>query len=108
MLQIYEAVAYVISSMPMEEAAQSLKTFSTDILSKIHAVLNKPAVATKDDLQLIIGEDTSMHYLHLFSHNKWYTRLSRASGGHASCCEEFRGGTPCHLSEHMRRSVGIV
>ena len=57
-LQIYEAVAYVMSSMPMEEAAQSLKTFSTDILSKIHAIINKPTVATKDELQLLVSKHT--------------------------------------------------
>lgn len=59
-LQIYEAVAYVISSMPLEQAAQSLKTFSTDILSKIHAVLNKPTIATKEELQVIVGEHIVM------------------------------------------------
>ncbi|KAF8508506.1 ARM repeat-containing protein [Gautieria morchelliformis] len=53
-LQIYEAVAYVISSMSLEEAAQSLKTFSTDILSKIHTVVNKPTAATKEELQVLV------------------------------------------------------
>jgi transportin-3 len=59
-LQIYEAVAYVISSMSLTEAAQSLKTFSTDILSKIHAVVNKPTVATKEELQVLAGKNVGI------------------------------------------------
>ncbi|KAF8584964.1 ARM repeat-containing protein [Ramaria rubella] len=53
-LQIYEAVAYVVSSMPLEEATQSLRSFSTDILAKIATVLNKTTAPTKDELQLIV------------------------------------------------------
>ncbi|KAF8525095.1 ARM repeat-containing protein [Hysterangium stoloniferum] len=52
-LQIYEAVGYVISCMPLEEAAQSLKTFCLDILAKIHIIVNKPTLATSDELQRI-------------------------------------------------------
>ncbi|KAK7059050.1 Nuclear import receptor [Paramarasmius palmivorus] len=49
--QVYEAIAHVISAMPMERAAQSLKTFSLDILSRLHAVASKPVPATKQELQ---------------------------------------------------------
>ncbi|THH11118.1 hypothetical protein EW145_g861 [Phellinidium pouzarii] len=49
--RIYEAVAHVISAMPMDQAAQSLKTFSVDILGKIHAVVMKGTVPTKQELQ---------------------------------------------------------
>ena len=52
-LQVYEAVAYVISCMPLEEATQSLKTFSTNIFSKILAVANKPTPATKEELKIV-------------------------------------------------------
>ncbi|KAJ6575016.1 armadillo-type protein [Mycena capillaripes] len=48
--QVYEAIAYVISAMPMVQAAESLRTFSVDILAQIHAVTNKPAI-TKEELQ---------------------------------------------------------
>ena len=51
-VQVYEAIAYVISAMPMEQAAQSLRTFSMDILGRVHALASKPA-ATKDELVAI-------------------------------------------------------
>ncbi|KAJ3908636.1 armadillo-type protein [Lentinula edodes] len=49
--KIYEAIAHVISAMPMEKAAESLKTFSLDILAIIHAVANKNSQVTKQELQ---------------------------------------------------------
>ncbi|KII93873.1 hypothetical protein PLICRDRAFT_99710 [Plicaturopsis crispa FD-325 SS-3] len=49
--QVYEAIAYVISAMPMERAAESLRTFSLDILAAVHTVANKPTPATKQELQ---------------------------------------------------------
>lgn len=39
--QVYEAIAHVISAMPIEQAAESLRTFSFDILSFIHGVTVK-------------------------------------------------------------------
>lgn len=39
--QVYEAIAHVISAMPIERAAESLRTFSFDILSSIHDVTIK-------------------------------------------------------------------
>ncbi|EPQ60569.1 ARM repeat-containing protein [Gloeophyllum trabeum ATCC 11539] len=50
-MQVYEAIAYVISAMPMEQAAQSLRTFSMDILAKVHAIVSKGSPATKQELQ---------------------------------------------------------
>ncbi|KAJ3987685.1 armadillo-type protein [Lentinula detonsa] len=49
--KIYEAIAHVISAMPMEKAAESLKSFCLDILAIIHAVANKTGQATKQELQ---------------------------------------------------------
>ncbi|KDQ63496.1 hypothetical protein JAAARDRAFT_169378 [Jaapia argillacea MUCL 33604] len=49
-IQVYEAIAYVISAMPMEQAAQSLRTFSMDILAHVHALAMKPTRATKQEL----------------------------------------------------------
>ncbi|KAJ7630843.1 armadillo-type protein [Roridomyces roridus] len=49
--QVYEAIAYVISAMPMARAAESLRTFSVDILAQIHAVTTKTTPVTKEDLQ---------------------------------------------------------
>ncbi|KAG7450617.1 ARM repeat-containing protein [Guyanagaster necrorhizus] len=48
--QVYEAIAYVISAMPMERAAESLRTFSVDILSGVHDVTNQ-ATVMKDEMQ---------------------------------------------------------
>lgn len=49
-VQVYEAIAYVISAMPMEQAAQSLRTFSLDILGRVHALAIKTTPASKDEL----------------------------------------------------------
>jgi transportin-3 len=48
---VYEAIAHVISAMPMDQAAQSLKTFASTILAAVFAVASKPGVATKQELQ---------------------------------------------------------
>lgn len=54
-MHLYEAVAHVISAMPMEQAAQSLKSFSVDILSKIHVIMSKNTMPTKQEMQSIAG-----------------------------------------------------
>ncbi|KAL1709000.1 armadillo-type protein [Schizophyllum commune] len=48
--EVYRAIAFVISAMPMVSAGESLRTFSFDILAKVHAVTAKQAV-TKDEMQ---------------------------------------------------------
>jgi transportin-3 len=48
--QVYEAIAYVISAMPMDRAAESLRTFAADILSQAHNLVGM-TVATKQDVQ---------------------------------------------------------
>ncbi|KAI0053348.1 ARM repeat-containing protein [Auriscalpium vulgare] len=50
-LVVYEAIAHVISAMPMEQAAQSLRTFALDILAAVAAVANRTVPATKQELQ---------------------------------------------------------
>lgn len=60
-LLVYEAVAHVISAMPMEQAAQSLRTFSLDILAKVHAVATKPTIVTKQELQDVAGQFLSSY-----------------------------------------------
>jgi transportin-3 len=49
--QVYEAIAYVISAMPMNRAAESLKTFSLDILAQVHAFSMKTAPLTKAEIE---------------------------------------------------------
>jgi hypothetical protein len=48
---VYEAIAHVISAMPMDQAAQSLKTFSANTLAAVFTIASKPGVATKQELQ---------------------------------------------------------
>ncbi|KAF9455127.1 ARM repeat-containing protein [Macrolepiota fuliginosa MF-IS2] len=48
--QVYEAIAHVISAMPMERAAESLRTFALDILALVHGVTTKPN-PTKEELE---------------------------------------------------------
>jgi transportin-3 len=42
----------------MERAAESLRTFSLDILAQVHAITNKPTVATKQELQDVSSKST--------------------------------------------------
>ncbi|KAF8168205.1 armadillo-type protein [Crassisporium funariophilum] len=48
--QVYEAIAYVISAMPMNRAAESLKTFSLDILAQVHTLSIKATPPTKEEI----------------------------------------------------------
>jgi transportin-3 len=50
-LAVYEAIAHVISAMPMEQAALSLKTFAADLLASVHALASKPQPATPQELK---------------------------------------------------------
>ncbi|KAI0257461.1 ARM repeat-containing protein [Lactifluus subvellereus] len=50
---VYEAIAHVISAMPMDQAAQSLKTFASSILAAVFTLASKPGVATKQELQVV-------------------------------------------------------
>ena len=49
--QVYEAIAYVISAMPMNRAAESLKSFSFDILTQVHALSSKMTAPTKKEIE---------------------------------------------------------
>ncbi|KAF4573006.1 Armadillo-like helical [Pleurotus pulmonarius] len=50
--EVYEAIAYVISAMPMDRAADSLRTFVMDIMTQVHAITVK-GTATKQELQVV-------------------------------------------------------
>jgi transportin-3 len=52
---VYEAIAHVISAMPMDQAAQSLKTFASTILAGVFASASKPGAVTKQELQEVGG-----------------------------------------------------
>ncbi len=70
-VQVYEAIANVISAMPMEQAAQSLRTFSLDILGRVHALAVKPT-ATKEELVAIARTSIQLHLSTLPSHSRCY------------------------------------
>jgi len=52
---IYEAVAWVISSMPMEESAATLRKFAIEILSTIAAIVSQPTLPTSEENKTIQG-----------------------------------------------------
>ena len=55
-MRLHEAVAHVISAMPMEQAARSLQTFVGDIMNKIfRQTTGVNGVATKQELNDIAG-----------------------------------------------------
>ena len=55
-IQIYEAIGYIISSMPMDQAATSLRSFAFEILAKVHAISATRSPASKDELRQIAGQ----------------------------------------------------
>lgn len=52
-VQVYEAVAHVISAMPMDQAATSLQTFATDLLAQVHALVAQGTPATTQQLKQV-------------------------------------------------------
>jgi transportin-3 len=58
-IQVYEAIAHVISAMPMEQAAQSLKTFAADILALVHNITVRPQPAMPQELSEVCGKHES-------------------------------------------------
>ncbi|PFH50786.1 hypothetical protein AMATHDRAFT_144313 [Amanita thiersii Skay4041] len=64
--QVYEAIAHVISAMPMQRAAQSLEKFALGILADVHAVANKSTEASRAELQKVSdGLDNLETMLHV-------------------------------------------
>ena len=63
-LEIYEAIAYVISYMPMEQAAQALRNFTLEPVQSIHDTLAL-AQPAKDRIQGISGEFLTEHFSEL-------------------------------------------
>lgn len=55
---MYEAIAHVISAMPMERAAESLRSFSLNILAQVHQVTTQPSVIKQE-----LEEVTSVYLL---------------------------------------------
>ncbi|TFK30359.1 mRNA transport regulator [Coprinopsis marcescibilis] len=53
--QVYEAIAHVISAMKPNAAAESLKTFSLDILAQVHSLSLKTTPPTKEEMEVVIN-----------------------------------------------------
>jgi transportin-3 len=54
--QVYEAIAYVISAMPMETAALSLKTFAADLLALVHNMALKQQPPSAQEITDVCGK----------------------------------------------------
>ena len=65
--QVYEAIAFVISAMPMEHAASFLWQFSLDILTMVHATTINSTPSTKEELKNVAGIFYSQHGVY-FTH----------------------------------------
>ena len=63
--RLYEAVAHVISAMPLEEATVSLKTFSANILAKINEIAMQGGVLTKQQLDEVAGKVLEVTHMSL-------------------------------------------
>jgi transportin-3 len=53
--EVYTAIAYVISAMPMDRAAHSLRAFSADILAQVHALVGLTTPPSKEDIRKVCG-----------------------------------------------------
>lgn len=80
-VQVYEAIAYVISAMPMEQAANSLRQFALDILAVVHNITSKPSAATKEELKTAAGMLAVIRFPMLYA--KGCHRCAGEPGSHA-------------------------
>lgn len=52
-IQVTEAIAFVLSFMPVGDAASALRTFAMPLIQSIHNITSKSSEASKDELTLI-------------------------------------------------------
>lgn len=55
-IQVIEAIAFVLSGMPVEEAAAGLRTFTMPLIQKVHEISVKQGDVSRDELQSVAGE----------------------------------------------------
>ncbi|KAJ3574083.1 hypothetical protein NP233_g2008 [Leucocoprinus birnbaumii] len=83
--QVYEAIAHVISAMPIDRAAESLRTFSFDILSLLHDATAKPN-PSKEEMEIVSSGlenlETMLFVIHSFGED-----LPTAC--HSSCADAW-------------------
>ncbi len=102
---VYEAIAYVISAMPMDQAAQSLKTFATSILAAVFAIANKPTAATKQELQEV-GSAFTYCIPRLFTEAvPFVQRWPSKSRSYVACRWVVWRTSPTFLSGYLSRGV---
>ncbi|KAH9937196.1 ARM repeat-containing protein [Fomitopsis serialis] len=110
-LMVYEAIAHVISAMPMEQAAQSLRTFSSDILAQVHAIAAKPTPATKDELQSVCNALESLEVMlgviQTFesAQEGWsfFDPFIVKYGSDYAICERIHGDGPANIAIVLKR-----
>ena len=56
MVEVCEAMGYVISSMPADAAAQALQQFCEPLIQRVQAVASEAGEVQKPDLQKAAGE----------------------------------------------------
>ena len=56
MIEVCEAIGYVISGMPADEAARALQEFCEPLIQKVQIVATAQVEAQKEDLQRVAGE----------------------------------------------------
>jgi transportin-3 len=54
-IQVYEAIAYVISAMPMNRAGEALRTFAFDLLGRISAAASQSTTLSAHQLKDVCG-----------------------------------------------------
>jgi hypothetical protein len=99
---VYEAIAHVISAMPMDQAAQSLKTFATSILAAVFTVANKPTAVTKQELQEV--GSASIYYVPRLC-TEAARRWPNKSGSYVTCRWVIWRTSPSFLSGYLSRGV---
>jgi hypothetical protein len=57
-LEVCEAIGYVIASMPAADAAPALQSFCEPLIQIAQAVADSPSEASKPDLQKVAGESS--------------------------------------------------
>ena len=102
---VYEAIAHVISAMPMDQAAQSLKTFATSILAAVFTVANKPTAVTKQELQEV-GSAFMYCVPRLFT--EVVQRWPNKSGSYVTCRWLIWRTSSAFLSGYLSRGVACL
>lgn len=86
--QVYEAIAFVISAMPMNQSAESLKTFCVDILAQVHSFATRTTVPTAAEIQALGGECADVFFF-FFWCSFLIIRWTREYGKYAFCNPEL-------------------